>query len=296
MDIPILLIIFRRPDKTKQLIEALGKIKPKQIFIVADGPRSQVLDDEVLCSEARRIATEIPWPCNIKTKFATINKGPDKTIPEGIDWFFSQVEAGIILEDDCIPDPSFFTFCAELLERYKDDTRIMHISGNNFQNGVKHGDGSYYFSHYSHSWGWATWRRAWQQYHTAVANFPEYDHKGRINELPFSRTTKKFWLKLLRNTSIWDSRWLYTTWYARGLSILPNQNLVSNIGFGTDATHTIEFTAEANVATIPLETIIHPSSFNVSTAADNFTFYQMFYVPLIKRIKNKISAIINKKL
>jgi hypothetical protein len=204
------------------------------------------------------------------------------------------VEAGIIFEDDCIPDPSFFSFCSELLERYKDDNRIMHISGNNFQDGVKHGDGSYYFSHYSHSWGWATWRRAWSQYHEAVANFPEYDRTGRINELPFSRTAKKFWIKLLRNTAIWDSRWLYTTWYGRGLCILPNQNLVSNIGFGADATHTTEVTAQANLENKPLTTIIHPSHIRVSTEADDHTFQTMFYVPLWRRIRGKFNGIIKK--
>lgn len=295
-DIPVLLIPFRRPDKIKRLVEALALVKPRFIYILADGPRPNNPKEAALCSEARRIAMDIPWECEIKTNFKDANVGLSKNIVEGIDWFFEQVPMGIIFEDDCIPDPSFFSFCAELLIRYQNDEKIMHISGNNFQQGKTHGDGSYYFSHYSHSWGWATWRRAWQKYHGAVEHFPEYDKTGRINELPFTRTAKRFWMKLLRNTAIWDSRWLYTTWYSRGLCILPNQNLVSNIGFGADATHTTELSAQANVANKPLNQIIHPSQTQVSTAADDFTFDTMFYVPLWKRVRIKFNGIIRKIL
>jgi len=219
--------------------------------------------------------------------------GLTPNVVEGIDWFFSQVPMGIIFEDDCIPDPTFFTFCAELLMKYQDDERIMHISGNNFQNGQVRGDGSYYFSHYSHSWGWATWRRAWTQYHGSVANFETYYREDCIHELTLSPRAKKFWLKVLRNTAIWDSRWLYTTWYARGLSILPNQNLVSNIGFGSDATHTKEYTAQMNLKNTPLTSITHPNKIEVNTQADEYTFQTMFYLPLWRRCIYKIRAIIS---
>lgn len=293
-DIPVLLIPFRRPEKIKQLIEALALVRPKNIYILADGPRPGLPEEAKLCAEARRIATNISWPCQIHTHFKETNVGLTPNIVEGIDWFFSQVPMGIILEDDCIPDPTFFTFCAELLDYYKDDARIMHISGNNFQNGTTHGDGSYYFSHYSHSWGWATWRRAWHQYHEAVANFPQYDQSKRINELPFSATAKRFWIKLLRNTAIWDSRWLYTTWYTGGLCILPNQSLVSNIGFGVDATHTIETTPQANIPNQALTMINHPREVKVTIEADNYTFQTVFHVPLWKRLSIKLNSLIKK--
>lgn len=295
-DVPVLLIPFRRPDKIKRLIEALALVKPKHIYILADGPRPNNPTEAALCAEARRIATDIPWECEIKTRFKDTNVGLTPNVVDGIDWFFSHVEAGIIFEDDCVPDPTFFTFCAELLERYKDDPEIMHISGNNFQAGKRHGDGSYYFSHYSHSWGWATWRRAWSQYHDAVAHFPEYDAAGRINELPFSRQAKRYWIKLLRNKAHWDGWWLYTTWYCRGLCILPNQNLVSNQGFGVDATHTTEVTDQANLATVPLTTIIHPSNRAVAVAADDYTFEAMFYVPIHEKIRLKLRAILKRIL
>lgn len=293
-DVPVLLIPFRRPAKIKRLIEALALVKPKYIYILGDGPRPNNPEETKLVAEVRRIATDIPWKCTIYTHFKETNVGLTPNVVEGIDWFFSQVPMGIILEDDCIPDPSFFSFCAELLEHYKDDTRIMHISGNNFQDGIKRGDGSYYFSHYSNSWGWATWRRAWIQYHEAVAHFDTYDREGRIHELSFTSQAKKFWLKVLRNTAIWDSRWLYTTWYCRGLCIIPNQNLVSNIGFGADATHTINETNQSNVPTIPLTSITHPSKIAVCPEADDYIFQTTMYVGFWQRLQAKARAIIRK--
>lgn len=294
-DIPVLLIIFNRPSKVKRLVDALASVRPNNIYILADGPRVDRPDEVNLCAEARRIATEVPWPCTIHTHFKETNVGLSENIGEGITWFFTQVEHGIIFEDDCIPDSSFFPFCADLLLRYKDDERIMHISGNNFQNGTPRGDGSYYFSHYSHSWGWATWRRAWQYYPEAVANLKKMnDCEEIIGELPFSKAAKKFWIKNLRNNPIWDSVWMYTTWYKKALCILPNQTLVSNIGFGTDATNTKELSSQSDLKPIPLTTILHPSTKEVNEEADNYTFKTVFYVPLWRKIWRKFSGIIAK--
>ncbi len=295
-DVPVLIIPFRRPDKIKQVIAALALVKPKYVYVLCDGPRPNNEMEAKQVEEARAISTNLPWDCEIKTNFKETNVGLTPNIVSGIDWFFDNVEMGIILEDDCIPDPSFFSFCAELLEYYKDDKSIMHISGNNFHQGKTYGDGSYFFSHYSHSWGWATWRRAWRLYHEANAHLPEYLNNNRLDELPFTKSAKSFWHKVLSNTNIWDSRWLYTTWYFNGLCILPNRNLVSNIGFGHDATHTKEVTAQAFVANQSIEKIVHPSVKEVSVDADDFTFREMFYVPIYKRIKIKLNAIMAKYL
>ncbi len=294
-DVPVLIVVFKRPLKVRQLIAALATVAPKHVYLLADGPRPHVEGEAKLCEEARRIALDIPWECAVHTRFRDTNFGLVENFRDGISWFFSEVEAGIILEDDCIPDPSFFTFCAHLLTYYKDDERIVHISGNNFQDGQVRSDGSYYFSHYSHSWGWATWRRAWQRYDEAVANFPAYDQNGRINELPFSAAAKRYWLKHLRSGhSHWDGWWLYTTWYLKGLCIIPNQNLVSNIGFDSEATHTHTPTAQANVALKPLGTIVHPTERTVSVEADNYAFNAIFHVPMWRRITTKIRGIIAK--
>ena len=295
-EIPVLLIPFRRPTKIKQLITALAKVQPKYIYVLADGPRPGLPEEARLCAEARRIATDIPWPCEIHTHFKDTNVGLTENVTEGIDWFFDHVEYGIILEDDCIPDPSFFTFCAVLLPYYKDNERIMHISGNNFQNGVSRSDGSYYFSHYSHSWGWATWRRAWKRHIEALSHLHREGPDAVIETLPFSDAAKLFWKKHLQKGSHWDGLWVYTTWYAKGLSILPNQNLVSNHGFDAEATHTHEPSEQANLQNIPLEKVIHPTSIAVNTEADEYTFTTMFYTQFKKKLRNKISAILKKFL
>lgn len=296
-DVPVLLIPFRRPTKIKRLIEALALVQPKHVYILADGPRPGLPEEARLCAEARRIATDIPWPCTIHTHFKESNVGLSENVGEGITWFFSQVEYGIIFEDDCVPDPSFFSFCAELLMRYKDDEGIMHISGNNFQKGTPRSDGSYYFSHYSHSWGWATWRRAWKHYPEAIASLKEPRVcEDTINALPFSKTAKKFWIRHLRGGSHWDGLWLYTTWYKKGLCILPNQTLVSNIGFDDEATHTLEPNAQSNLRLEPLKKIIHPTSRVVHREADEYTFRTMFHTTLWKKAWGKVNGIIKKLL
>ena len=297
-DSSVLILIFNRPDKVKALIQALSVIQPKRIFIAADGPRVGNASDTERCAEARKIALEIPWECEVVTRFSDANYGCRYGITDAIDWFFEQVEEGIILEDDCIPDPTFFSFCAELLERYRDDERVMHISGNNFQDGQVRGDGSYYFSAYTHSWGWATWRRAWQLYSPTIATFTAADARSAVESTPLSKGARRFWLKnfnaTVSKTDSWDSLWLYVVWKHGGLSILPNRNLVSNIGFDSEGTHTIEPTSQANVPAESIAEIAHPTSKETDYAADEYTFRTIFYQPLLSRISHKISAIIGK--
>jgi len=295
---PILLVIFNRPDKVRELVKALAKIQPRNIYITADGPRLHVPTDISRCAEARAVALEIPWKCEVQTKFSDINRGCRYGVTDAIDWFFEQVESGIILEDDCIPNISFFNFCSTLLEKYKNDAQVMRISGNNFQDGTARGEGSYYFSKYTHSWGWATWKRAWNKYKPALERFNEFDKNNQINTLPLSKAAKKFWIKNFRQTikgdDSWDSLWLYTVWLNGGLSIIPNKNLVSNIGFGEDATHTKNITHSSNLNTEALDNLIYPKEKYSDYEADEYTFKTLFYRSILRRIFTKISAIINK--
>lgn len=293
----ILILIFNRPDKVRQLISALAKVKPSVIYVSGDGPRKHIATDGERCSEARDLFTNLPWPCTVHTNYSETNLGCRKGPEAGITWFFDQVEAGIILEDDCIPDPSFFNFCTSLLDYYKNDADIMHISGNNFQDGVVRGDGSYYFSLYTHSWGWATWRRAWNKYSVALEQFENFAAAGSIKKTKLSKPAQQFWLKNFRYTiernDSWDSLWLYTVWLNRGLALIPNKNLVSNIGFDGEATHTIKPNSSANLAVAQIETIHHPSDRKVDEIADEYTFRQHFYQPLSKRLLAKLSAIMS---
>lgn len=291
---PILLIIFNRPDKVQKLIKALEIVKPKRLYISADGPREDRPEDKEKCAEARKIAQSISWPCEVKTNFYDKNNGCKWGPIKAINWFFENVEEGIILEDDCIPDESFFKFCEELLQKYRDHNNIMHISGNNFQDGILRGDkkSSYYFSKYTHSWGWATWKRAWNNFYKAIEKFEEYDNSKQIKQTHLSKKAQRYWIKNFRKTirenNSWDSLWMYAVWFNDGLSILPQNNLVSNIGFGTDATHTKALEKIAFMKTQEIPAIIHPKNNLPDKVADEYTFNKMFKITLWAKITNLI--------
>jgi len=217
LDTPILLIVFNRPDTTRQVVEALRQVQPRQLYVAADGPREGVDGEEGLCAASRSVATTVDWECDVQTLFRGENLGCGLGPSSGISWFFDNVEAGIILEDDCVPDSTFFRFCRELLEYYSAVPKIMQISGANFLGGAKRGDASYYFSRYPHSvGGWATWRRAWKY----------FDYEAIPEEY---------------RRHIWDWQWWLAFEKNGGLAVVPNVNLVTNIGCGrADATHTTQ--------------------------------------------------------
>ena len=169
---PILFMIFNRPDTTARVFERIRGIKPSRLFVSADGPRLQKPDEAEQCIQARAVIQKIDWECEVKTKFSDKNQGCKMGVNSAINWFFEHVDEGIILEDDCLPDISFFPFCQTLLELYRNDERIMHIGGSNFQDGKLRDDGSYFFSGINHIWGWATWKRAWKQYDVQIRSLP----------------------------------------------------------------------------------------------------------------------------
>ncbi|MCL5431594.1 MAG: glycosyltransferase family 2 protein [Patescibacteria group bacterium] len=265
-DVPILLLIFNRPEMTRKVLASIRLIKPKKLYIAADGPRDK--GDISKCLAARKIVKEVNWPCRVKTLFQDNNLGCGLGPVTGINWFFKHVEAGIILEDDCLPAPSFLYFCQELLNHYWNNSSIMHISGNNFQYGKKFGHGSYYFSQYTHNWGWATWRRAWRH----------------NNYRLLSREKRK---------QVWDKQWLMSVEKAKGLAILPNVNLVSNIGFGAEATHTKKI---ERYAKLPLQTmkfpLVHPKSISRNVMADFLTYHNHFGGSTLGFIFQELSKLI----
>jgi hypothetical protein len=243
-NVPVLLIIFNRPEKTRLVVDALRKVRPNRLFIAADGPRTNHPEDQEKCCNARKIATDIDWPCNIKTKFQTENIGCDPNVASAIGWFFEQVEYGLIIEDDCIPHPHLFTFCGELFERYADDERIMQISGFSPYKSRKH-DYDYHFSRAFRCWGWGTWRRAWNHFTPSVEQFTYEDAyqilKGYYpsNAALKPRNTQFYQFKQGQLNN-WDFQWNMACFSQNGLCIVPEKNLIKNIGFGNDATHTIK--------------------------------------------------------
>jgi hypothetical protein len=245
-EIPVLLAIFNRPDKTRAVMENLRQVKPKRLFIAADGPRPNHPHDMEKCRLARQEATSVDWPCDIKTRFLDDNMGCDPAVSSAIDWFFRNVELGIILEDDCVVHPDFFTFCGELLVRYSDDLRIMQIASLSPYAGREH-PYDYHFSRmFRCSGGWGTWRRAWKHYTADLTRYSD-DESHEILKAYYPNYSKYFYLyKALlefKKGSLfywqhWDFQWTMACYAQNGLSIVPEKNLMENIGFGDDSTHT----------------------------------------------------------
>lgn len=241
--IPILLIVFNRPETTRMVFDKIRQIKPAKLFIAADGPRKNRPEDIENCKKVREIIKKIDWTCQIKTLFRDENLGCNIGVSSAISWLFQHEDEGIILEDDCVPDISFFEYCRQLLEFYKNDTRIMHISGNNFLKKPWLDKDSYYFSHYPHSWGWATWKRAWKFYDEKLQCWPEVKEKKILKNIFNDGNAEFYWRMIIQKVYTnkiiaWDYRWTLSCWLQNGLSVIPHNNLVKNIGFGDDATNT----------------------------------------------------------
>ncbi len=289
---PVLFLIFNRPDLSEKVFGQIKKARPRKLFIAADGPRTTHPEDVAKCAATRKVVMDmIDWDCEVKTLFREENLGCGLAVSQAITWFFEHVEMGIILEDDCYPDLSFFGFCREMLKYYVDNEQVMHISGNNFQNGKRKFNSSYYFSHYSHSWGWATWKRAWAKNDFELQKLEEYlrrhnNDKNSDEFAHFSDLFKKLGQDQIKH--IWDYQWLFTLWFYRGLAVLPNINLVSNMGFGNDATHTISESKFSKMMISEMKQIIHPKVIKRDIKADNYTFRTMF-----KKKRNVISYLKN---
>jgi hypothetical protein len=295
MKTPVVLIIFRRPDKTIQVLEKIRQVKPSKLFVICDAPRSEKPDEYEKCEKSRAIIDTVDWDCEVIKNYADTNLGSFGRIPTGLDWVFNQVEEAIILEDDCLPDITFFRFCEELLEYYKNDQRIMAISGDNFQLGNQRTQDSYYFSRYTHSWGWATWKRAWKHFDMEMSVWQEVRDKQLLRLILNSDRDVKYWTSILQNVcdskiKAWDYRWTFATWLQNGLTILPNVNLISNIGFGEGATHTVSMKNPwINLPTQPMSfPLRHPQFVIRDSIADKFTQDSVFNATLKNRLIRKL--------
>jgi hypothetical protein len=243
LNTPVVFIIFNRPDVTAKTFREIARARPRTLLVIQDGPRRSRPGEADLCAAARRVVSVVDWECDVRTLFSDRNSGPREQLASGLDWAFAQVEEAIIFEHDCLPDPSFFPFCAELLERYRDDPRVMSISGNCFVDAADRPAESYYFSHLPSIWGWATWRRAWQSYDRTMAGWPQFRRSAEFARILPLRSTRRHYRHELDQTfagrlDTWDYQWTFATWRRQGLSALPTRNLVRNIGFGPDATNT----------------------------------------------------------
>ena len=276
-DVPVVLLVFNRPEITARTFAAIRAARPATLLVVADGPRPDRPGEAALCAATRAVVAEPDWPCRVLRDYSETNLGCGRRVASGLDWAFERVDQAIVLEDDCRPDASFFPYCAELLERYRDDPRVMMISGDNFQDGRLRGPASYYFSRYPHVWGWASWRRAWRRYDFTMAGWPELAKTGEwLGRHTADPLMAAYWRRCFTaaasgRVDTWDYQWLFACWAHDGLAVAPNRNLVENIGFGADATHTTgdgrRLALPAAAMDFPLR---HPAEMAPCAAADTY--------------------------
>ncbi len=297
---PVAFAIFKRPDTTAKVFEAIRQAKPPKLFVIADGPRSDREEEAGQCAATRAIIDRVDWNCEVFTNYSETNLGCGKRLSSGLDWVFDCVEEAIILEDDCLPEPSFFRFCEELLEKYRDDCRIFSISGQNVQFGRQSSEYSYYFSRYSHVWGWASWRRAWQYYDYKMKLWPEIKARNLLRDILLEPEAIECWTEIFESMyegqiDTWDYQWTFTGWVQSGLSILANVNLISNLGFGNGSTNTPSSTSRySNMPSQPLNfPLKHPPFIVRDTQADEFTQKTLYnYLGYLKKLKAKKDKIL----
>ncbi|MCG9909999.1 MAG: hypothetical protein MH137_01750 [Flavobacteriales bacterium] len=298
---PVLLIIFNRPDKVRAVMQAISIYAPEKLYITADGPRINHSGDIEKCEAARKAALEsITWPCEVKTRFLDENMGCGPAPSSGTTWFFEHEERGIILEDDCLPHPDFFNYCSELLEKYKDHTNVMKINGNlltELPSKISH---SYFFSKFSQGPGYATWRRAWKHFSFQLQEYDAFKNSDILEKINPNRSFKKYWIEKFNivefgQRDIWDYQWAYAIWKNNGICITPAVNLVSNIGFDEEGTHTKGDSVLGNRKTFPILPLKHPAKEEMDKKRDQHLFENIFFVkeektPLVQKLKNKLSA------
>lgn len=276
----ILFLIFNRSDTTQLVFDQIRKLRPRFLYVAADGPRKNMPNDIEKCSETRKIIEGIDWECNLKTLYRQENLSCGPSVSEAITWFFNHEEEGIILEDDCLPDLTFFTFCSELLSKYRNSDKVMMISGTKLAEDNLPTD-NYYFTKYANIWGWASWRRVWLNY-----QFKINDDKRTISEtlaqvLP-SRSERWYWLSefsKLKNNKVntWDYQLLYAIWQQGGLAISPSINMIKNIGFNNNSTRTFLHDSlkmpDSNQMSFPLS---HPEKIEINQLIDQRIFLSVY--------------------
>ena len=257
MNTPVVLIVFNRPNHVRRVLERVAEARPPKLFVIADGPRNA--EEKELCAQVRSIATDISWPAEVYTNFSDINLKGLRRIPSGLDWVFARVPEAIILEDDCLPGPDFFPFCEEMLERYRNDSRIGVISGDNFASGMRCPD-SYYFSKYPFAWGWATWRRTWSLFDMDLRSWSKTRSRGLLDSVFANPETIAFWTssfdRIYSSPLGWDAKLVYACLTNNLLNVLPAENLVSNIGWDAEASHTHD--TASPLANIPIGKLSFP--------------------------------------
>jgi hypothetical protein len=290
----VVFVVFNRPDCTARSLAAIRAARPRRLYVIADGPRPGHAGEAALCAEVRaRVERGVDWPCEVIRDYAPGNLGCARRVSSGLDAVFTRESEAIILEDDCVPDPTFFPFCAGLLARLATEAQVGSISGSNFQGREAGGDASYYFSRYPHCWGWATWSRAWKVYDHAMKDWPEARRTGWLRRKFERRREADYWERIFDRVysgeiDSWAYRWTFASWRHDFLAVVPRVNLVENIGFGDTATHTRRDQpgGRPKLGTLP-EWSRHPARIERHGPADRHTYAHHFDPPLWLRVWRK---------
>lgn len=297
-DIPVLLLLFNRPNYAYEVISAVRAVKPPRVYVAVDGPRAGHPTDKTNIEDCLDLLALIDWPCHIEVLKRDVNLGCGRAVSEGITWFFEKEPMGIILEDDCVPTPAFFTFCAEMLLQYQDDERVMHISGTRWNEEFPI-EQSYFFTAIGHIWGWATWRRAWKRYDYHMRTWPVEKQAGLITQFFSKRRHILYWETCFNTVyhqtekHTWDYQWQYTLFRSGGLAVTPQKNLIQNIG--TEGVHHSRSDAfrhrrfvhrDFKIEDIPIKLARHPDF-----DAYNMTHYFLRKDPLWIRLKRRIQKV-----
>jgi hypothetical protein len=303
---PILFILFNRLGTAQKVFAEIKKYQPAVLYISADGHRPDKNGEEEVCKSVREwVLTNIDWRCKVKTLFHEKNLGCGRAPSAAISWFFENEEQGIILEDDCVPSQNFFLFCEQMLTYYKDNSRISIISGCNFDTSKTHSTSdSYFYSVFPYTWGWATWRRNWEGYDYSISKWKNTNQKKMLaylfKEKKYVLAWKKIFDKLSRDVpdDIWDYQFFFQCFKRKQLSVVPSVNLVTNIGGGNQATHTVnDDNPKINLKTeAMIFPLVHPKELKRNFKYD--IFLQKLNYGVIEQVAvfNKIKRIIKKQI
>jgi len=292
---PVAFLIFNRPDTTERVFDKISRARPTKLLVVGDGPREERPGEREKCAAVRAIVERVDWDCEVLTNYSEENLGCRRRISSGLDWVFGLVDEAIILEDDCLPHPSFFRFCEELLARYREDERIMMISGTNyFLDRTRIGE-SYFFARYYAIWGWASWARAWGRYDPSMEEWGKLREEDILEAFFPRQDMRKHFSRMLDDAyfgriDTWDIQWVATCLLNNGLSIVPRVNLVSNLGI--TGTHTSRDQSNNNLPVFDIDPshIRHPSSVVPYVRYETMLFERILKTGIVKRIRNLVKA------
>lgn len=291
---PVVVVIYNRPEKVRTLMTVIARVRPERLFLIADGPKAGSTEDSARTQAAlAEFRNSINWQCEVLEEVSSENLGCGKRISSGLDWVFSQVNEAIVLEDDCIPGPDFFEFCAKMLDEFRDDLTVGVVSGSNFLPPSPLRDADFFVSKYAHVWGWATWRRTWEKYDFNLEEWPD-DRSRVFNNAPaFNAKSRRYWNLAFKGSKsgaidTWDYQLVHMLWKYSMKSVVSLPNLVTNIGFDYEATNTLLSKNSAQSQTErPSWPLRWPISLAVDEDLDNITTesqYEISWLPFISKI------------